>query len=87
MYSDPARILHERKHMPGRKKRGFGQLRRLPSKRWQAFYTGPDARLHYAATTFETAEDAEAWLAAERRLTTGNEWSSPKERVSIRHQR
>ncbi|WP_298885778.1 site-specific integrase [uncultured Serinicoccus sp.] len=73
--------------MPGRKKRGFGQLRRLPSKRWQAFYTGPDARLHYAATTFETAEDAEAWLAAERRLTTGNEWSSPKERVSIRHQR
>lgn len=73
--------------MPGRKKRGFGQLRRLPSKRWQAFYTGPDSKLHYAPTTFETAEDAEAWLAAERRLTTGDEWSSPKERVSIRHQR
>ncbi|WP_299451174.1 site-specific integrase [uncultured Serinicoccus sp.] len=73
--------------MPGRKKRGFGQLRRLPSKRWQAFYTGPDCKLHYAPTTFETAEDAEAWLAAERRLTTGDEWSSPKERVSLRHQR
>ncbi|WP_299520805.1 site-specific integrase [uncultured Serinicoccus sp.] len=73
--------------MPGRKKRGFGQLRRLPSRRWQAFYTGPDSKLHYAPTTFETAEDAEAWLAAERRLATGDEWSSPKERVSIRHQR
>ncbi|WP_151523501.1 tyrosine-type recombinase/integrase [Serinicoccus kebangsaanensis] len=73
--------------MPARKKRGFGQLRRLPSKRWQAFYTGPDSNLHYAPTTFETAEDAEAWLAAERRLTTGDQWSTPRERMSTQRQR
>lgn len=56
-------------------------MRRLPSKRWQAFYTGPDTQLHYAPTTFDTAEDAEAWLAAERRLTTSGGWSSQRARA------
>jgi hypothetical protein len=41
-------------------KRGFGQLRRLPSKRYRAFYTGPDTALHYGPSTFETKLDAEA---------------------------
>lgn len=66
--------------MASRRKRGFGQLRRLPSKRWQAFYTGPDTALHYAPFTFLTAEDGEAWLAAERRLITAGEWKAPKVR-------
>ena len=48
-------------------KRSFGQIRRLPSKRWQAFYTGPDTRLHYAPSTFEAKIDAEGWLTDERR--------------------
>lgn len=70
--------------MPPRRKRGFGQLRRLPSKRWQAFYTGPDTALHYAPATFDTAEDAEAWLAAERRLIASDEWTPPKQRQAER---
>lgn len=47
-------------------RRGFGQIRRLPSKRFQAGYTGPDAAMHHAPSTFETALDAEAWLTDER---------------------
>jgi integrase len=63
-----------------RKRRGFGQLRRLPSKRWQAFYTGPDTLIHNAPSTFQTAEDAEAWLSAERALIASGGWTSPKGR-------
>lgn len=62
------------------KRRSFGQLRRLPSKRWQAFYTGPDTALHYAATTFETKMDAEAWLVDERRNVSTGAWVPPMER-------
>lgn len=56
-------------------------MRRLPSRRWQAFYTGPDCLLHYAPVTFETAEDAEAWLAEERRLVASGSWTSPVARA------
>ncbi|WP_298752954.1 site-specific integrase [uncultured Serinicoccus sp.] len=58
-------------------------MRRLPSKRWQAFYTGPDTHLHYASSTFSTSEDAEAWLADERRIISGGEWSSPRARAEV----
>lgn len=67
--------------MARRRRRGFGQLRRLPSRRWQAFYTGPDTQLHYAPVTFETAEDAEAWLVDERRVVASGAWSSPVARA------
>ncbi len=50
--------------MAGR--RGFGAIRRLPSKRYQAHYVGPDTVKHYAPVTYQTREDAEAWLAARR---------------------
>jgi integrase len=62
------------------KRRSFGQLRRLPSKRWQAFYTGPDTALHYAPTTFDTKMDAEAWLVDERRIVASGAWIAPSER-------
>jgi integrase len=61
-------------------KRGFGQIRRLPSKRYQAFYTGPDLALHYAPSTFETKIDGEAWLADERRIIATGFWIAPKAR-------
>lgn len=64
-----------------KRKRGFGQIRRLPSKRYQAFYTGPDTRLHYAPSTFDTRLDAEAWVADERRLIAAGTWTSPKARA------
>lgn len=63
-----------------RTKRGFGQIQRLPSKRYRARYTGPDTALHNAPRTFDTREDAEAWLAAERRLISRDEWTPPKAR-------
>jgi integrase len=62
------------------KRRSFGQLRRLPSKRWQAFYTGPDTALHYAPSTFEAKIDAEAWLTDERRLIASGAWVAPADR-------
>jgi hypothetical protein len=59
-----------------RSKRSFGGIRRLPSGRYQANYTGPDAQLHNAPHTFETREDAEAWLTDVRRQISRGEWSS-----------
>lgn len=57
--------------------RGFGHLRRLPSKRWQASYVGPDSIRHLAPSTFETKQDAESWLAAEHKLISSGEWTAP----------
>jgi len=58
-------------------KRSFGQVTKLPSKRYRARYTGPDAHLHNAPVTFETREDAEAWLTDERRLISAGGWTAP----------
>lgn len=57
--------------------RGFGHLRRLPSKRWQASYTGPDQRRHKAPSTFTTKRDAEAWLVAEQGQVASGLWVAP----------
>lgn len=56
-------------------KRGFGSIRLLPSKRFQARYTGPDTATHTAPTTFETRMDAEAWLTDRRREITAGTWT------------
>jgi integrase len=61
-------------------KRSFGQITRLPSRRFRARYTGPDMALHNAPTTFETRQDAEGWLTDERRLISGGNWVSPASR-------
>ncbi len=58
-----------------RAKRGFGGIRRLPSRRYQANYTGPDGGLHNAPQTFDTREDAEAWLTGIRRQISTGEWT------------
>jgi integrase len=60
--------------MPG--KRGFGRLRQLPSRRWQAAYTGPNGRLHTAPRTYAAKVDAEGWLAAERRKIDLGTWGA-----------
>lgn len=61
-----------------RPRRGFGKIRRLPSKRYQASYVGPDLNRHPAPRTFEAREDAEAWLSVERRLVNEPDmWTSP----------
>jgi hypothetical protein len=80
---------------PGMGKRSFGQITRLPSKRYRARYTDPRGAvrphatkadqavpvIHTAPTTFDTREDAEAWLTDERRLISGGKWIPPAERA------
>lgn len=63
-------------------KRSFGGLRQLPSKRWQANYTAPDGIIYKAPHTFDTAEDAEAWLAGQRRSISRDEWKPPENEIS-----
>ncbi|HYO04778.1 MAG TPA: hypothetical protein VET27_24060 [Mycobacterium sp.] len=79
--------------------RGWGWIRKRPSGRYQASYVGPDAKRHFAPTTFATKMDAEEWLARERREVqtalsnlSGNvrntaalkiEWLSPAERLAM----
>lgn len=60
--------------------RGFGHIRRLPSKRYQASYIGPDTVRHHAPQTFEAREDAEGWLLGERRRIDAGTWSTPSDR-------
>ena len=68
--------------MPPRKRmrRQFGRVQRLPSGRFRGRYTGPDGALHNAPRTFQTEQDADAWLASERRLIDLDAWTSPAER-------
>lgn len=61
-------------------KRSFGAITRLPSKRYRARYTGPDARWHNAPTTYSAKLDAEAWLVQERRLIDSGTWTPPSQR-------
>lgn len=67
----------------GRKRggRGFGYVRKLPSRRYQASYAGPDQQRHNAPVTFETVKDAESWLGDENRLIASGNWSSPAARA------
>lgn len=66
--------------MGARGKASFGSVRKLPSGRYQARYTGPDGVRHRAATTFDTKGDAEAWLAIERAEVVRNQWMPPEVR-------
>lgn len=64
-------------------RRSFGTIRKLPSNRWQASYVGPDHRRHTGPVTWTHRTDAEAWLAAERRLIEGCEWTPPTDRQRV----
>ena len=67
--------------MKGSGRRGFGYIRRLPSKRWQASYAGPDLARHTAPATFDTKADAEGWLGREQHLVSVGRWQSPAQRA------
>lgn len=56
-------------------KRGFGSIRKLPSGRYQARYTGPDGGEHKAPKTFGARIDAEAWLTDRRREIDRGLWN------------
>jgi integrase len=66
----------------GHQRRQFGYIRRLPSKRYQASYVGPDMRRHAAGHAFEAKLDAEAWLVAERRIVDSGSWIAPSMRAA-----
>lgn len=55
-------------------------MRKLPSERWQARYTGPDLRAYKGPRTWEAKDDAVAWLRAEERLIELDLWRPPGER-------
>lgn len=71
-----ARMLHEM-GLEMARRRSFGAIRRLPSKRYQASYTGPDLDRHTAPVTFTSAADAETWLVDERRIIESGAWKPP----------
>jgi integrase len=50
-----------------REKRPFGNIRRLPSGRYQVRFTDPDGRYITAPKTFAARIDAETWLGDRRR--------------------
>ena len=58
-------------------KRGFGEISRLPSGRYRARYTGPDANRHSAPLTFVARIDAEGWLVEQERLISRGIWRPP----------
>jgi len=60
-----------------RDKRLFGNIRRLPSGRYQCRFTDPDGRYVTAPHTFAARIDAEAWLADRRREIDTGLYSTP----------
>src|SRR5690348_11024013 len=57
--------------------RRFGNIRRLPSGRYQASYLGPDGQRRNAPDTFERKSDAErALVMIEAQLSAG-QWTDP----------
>lgn len=67
------------------KKRYFGNIRKLPSGRFQARYTGPDGNTYVArkdsggSLTFELRGDAEQWLSLRHAEIIRKEWAPPSE--------
>ena len=66
-------------------RRQFGKLRKLPSKRWQASYIGPDQIRHAGTATFTAKGDAEEWLNGERKLIERDAWTPPATRHAAKH--
>jgi integrase len=64
--------------MPGRKSRHFGNVRKLPSGRYQARYRGPDGRMRSAPSTFERKTDAALWLSFKQAEIAGGDWMAPE---------
>lgn len=58
--------------------RRFGNVRKLPSGRFQASYLGPDGRRRNAPETFERKGDADRWLTLIEAQIFNGEWTDPE---------
>lgn len=65
-------------------RRAFGQIRKLPSGRFQARYVGPDGGRHTAPSTFIIKGHADTWLAEESLLVSRGTWVAPSMRNVVR---
>ena len=63
-----------------REKRSFGNIRRLPSGRYQVRFTGPDGSYVTAHRTFSARQDAEAFLTDQRREIDAEVWTATVEK-------
>jgi integrase len=59
-------------------RRRFGNVRKLPSGRWQARYIGPDGIERKAPNTFETEREADKWLTVVESEIIKGEWAAPE---------
>jgi integrase len=60
------------------KRSTFGNIRRLPSGRYQARYAAPDGLTRNAPITFDTKGDAETWLSTIRTDLARGLWKAPE---------
>jgi Phage integrase, N-terminal SAM-like domain len=58
--------------------RRFGNIRKLPSGRFQARYLGPDGRMRSHPETFERKSDAERLLALIEAQMIQGDWTDPQ---------
>ncbi|MGH3832275.1 MAG: tyrosine-type recombinase/integrase [Pseudonocardiaceae bacterium] len=63
------------------KRRRFGNVRQLPSGRWQVRYRGPDSQLRSLPRTFEAKRDAERTLSVIETQLMQDDWTDPKRGV------
>jgi integrase len=59
-------------------RRRFGNVRKLPSGRWQARYVGPDGMERKAPNTFATERLAAKWLTVIESEIIKGEWTAPE---------
>jgi integrase len=65
--------------------REFGNVRKLPSGKWQARYHGPDGQRRSAPYTFDTKTSAMRWLRLTESEVMRGEWTDPdRARVLLR---
>ncbi|MFF4198238.1 tyrosine-type recombinase/integrase [Nonomuraea sp. NPDC001831] len=57
--------------------RRFGNIRKLPSGRFQIRYPGPDGRMHTGSTTYPTRTDADRALTLIEAQMISGDWTDP----------
>jgi integrase len=64
--------------MAAKGRRRFGNVRELPSGRWQARYRGADGIQRTAPMTFATERQAERWLTVTESQIIRGDWTQPE---------